>query len=254
MKTRNLIAWFFVVPCLLALILCENSFAEVPKMSSVTLGNSSLPVSLERQARCMFGDLDAMKLEIVHSGSETKMLLSVESLLHPAGKGFSSSAEITRENINELTLKEKKLVKLPLPVSSNDKLDLVGVFICKESTGKNYCSGKTVEDVNEMLKRYDPDKKGYDRNQIASDKIYYFKPALVKNGELFFIKERMNDDLYSFFDEKIKSTLGEGRLVLNALKKARLISATLLSAPLSRLSSSSIGIILPEVDAQKCGG
>ncbi len=165
---------------------------------SLDIKDSQLTIKIDREERCVFGDLDAIKYE-----SEERV-----------SKGQLAKVIVTLEALNENKVITKTLLDSADPKSSSSIFDFdlaslpkgpVALFICSDSDGKNSCASKVGANFPEIFARYqfknDP-KTGkaisanpdyLDKNSYPEDKIYfasvldlgtsisYYNPLLVED-------------------------------------------------------------------------
>jgi len=139
-------------------------------------------VLLISEGRCMEGDLDIIRQEMKDS-PEAKLLITLEPVL-PGDAGVDSFAPQAQE-IALSSLQAGTAFSFPLSPSASTRH--LGLFICKDTQGKNRCAGKQVVDLAGRSGLGQPVAGG-----DKADKIYFFEYFMLQdNGITAFDNEKL---------------------------------------------------------------
>lgn len=221
------------------------------EISSVT---SDLTIVLKPQARCFFGDFDAIVQDLYHAGEDTELLLTIEPILptdsspplfsHSVLKGF----QIAKDGY-EITVQ--------LPKTAPQSPEVVGLFLCSHSSDTKSCRNKAVVPYAEIFDSYrgaqNPETGGFYLAQArptnVTDKLYYFR-WLVNYGDHLAVPEKaMSDNRYRAFEDFARSVNTKG--AQEVISRTRFLGAALGSLP-PRVSGGGIEVFLPYYSPQKC--
>ena len=200
--------------------------------------------------RCMFGDFDAIRHDMMYSSHD--LLLSVESLDGKYSKTVKFLEEFNKKHYpkseEEMTaiandiqnifkdLYSGSYVVDVLPKKLEDGVYIVTV--CKDGDKEGVCTNKKIKDINEVLKAYEAPVADYK----PEDVVYFYQVFNISQGKIEGVPGYKEEEISSFFSnisdknvEKVKENL-----------------KVLLSNPLV-IKGKEIVIDLPIFDKIKCG-
>jgi hypothetical protein len=133
-----------------------------------------LQFDLASQARCMFGDLDVILLDMKYARGALRLQLTVEALGGAAEEvyyGRPLEQKTARDNLGTYEVK--------LPGSSQPRL--CGVFVCsvnEAQAGRVPCSRHKLLTFDEMMTPYKADSSGLKPGSTAQSKPFYGPKAV----------------------------------------------------------------------------
>lgn len=237
---------FFVIIFLL-LPVC-SLYAEIEKYD----------LKFDYVPRCHLGDVDLMSMELDRELWERRRLIvTVEGLednrVYLSREILKSSENYYDDYKNFEILRED--LKIILPKLKQAKL--VGVYICKDSAGKNKCSDKKVISYGDMEKVYHIPKDDYDPLTLkvkkipyenktkVTDKVYFFRPALINQNGLQLLADTNTEQEY----QDIAAQYSRNQQL--ALSKLDSYSENIGSLAMSK-KENTLKIHLPYMDTERC--
>lgn len=202
----------------------------------------SLPVQIEMKLRCMFGDLDAIGLDLLHSANH-KLLLTLEPVLES-----DRSIEPIVRDITKAPFAQGYTTEFSLPRSEIPRP--LGLFICKDSDEAGHCNGKEIADISAVISTYDV-RNTPPRDYQPSDKAYFFQFLLVQGSTLYFYPGPIVERGYQELEGGLVETPETARDAAATVKRARSYLETVASEPLEAVNGSVV-IALPRNDFRKC--
>lgn len=232
--------------------LAAPAFAA-PVTTSVPLQESAVSLRIGSSAKngCAWGDLDAIEFEMKAS-SKPSLLVTLEPLM---GEGAVQTKEI-----GGFDLRKGFVTKFNVPKGPAH----YGLFVCKDSAGKQRCGGKTVTGMHNILNQYlavgkpESETKGKQQENAKvpgdvkdpSDKIYYFAYIFVNGGKATVIKSDAVDADYAVLAAELaKSGVTEAQKVIDVVKRQ---NDTLRSVQ-PESDGQMLSINLPRIDKSQCG-
>jgi len=217
-------------------------------------GGASLDIAVRRDARCNFGDLDAISLDMGILGDDGGLQLTAEVLggesdqiyyADSAGGGWS----------------------LRLPHFARPTV--LGLFLCSASkTGPRVpCSQQRLQDYRGRCGPHtlDMTRAGSDGRNFGSvparavspetvkDRIYFFRFAILQGDRLEFPGRAMNDERYDSLIAELQQRNADVVSPAALRETLQRYGSTLGSEPLTR-QGRGIAFTLPHYDAKKCVG
>lgn len=237
--------------------LCAN--AEEANMGKVGLGSpAQLKIALTPEARCNFGDLDVITLDM--ESGEAKLQLTVEE--------FGGNGQVFYgKPVEEKDAGYNFTVDLP----AYKKPALFGLYLCsvKKDSENIPCGTFPAKSYKELIAPYTVDitrakvkdgKLGSAplTNQGKNDptgKIYFFKHFLLDGkGNVEFPSTRMNEERYKDITSYISNNGGKLDNADWQITRLKLLGAALGSEPLTVKDNKIISCTLPFYDKKKCTG
>ena len=229
----------------------------VTGLDSIKLGaDRKLRLVVRPDARCVFGDQDAMALEMHRMAREranpaaTEILFTIEPIVR-------SSFRPVVESLSLGEVDPKRSFVLP---QSPDRT-LAGVFICMAEGRKGEaraCRDKKVVTYDRVFNNYRVDidpKTGSVHKRPSSgpveDKVYFFRYLILQDDLVYFSPQPMTDARYKALASLLASKApGDGKeaeelAAIKALNELR-------SLPLQKDGDQLI-VTLPFYDQAKCG-
>lgn len=180
-----------------------GSVGAVPQsreLSDVVAGkNGAVTIDLVGLQRCMFGDLDALLLDLRAAHGALSLQMTVESI-------GSDSKEIYYGLPRETKTAETNLgsYDLTLPASSSAKI--YGVFLCsidERHAGSSPCSEQMLKSPEEILRPYRVDSGAFlSKDPVAHEAVYsspksvaptlYYSQFFVRKGGVISVLENSN--------------------------------------------------------------
>ena len=200
--------------------------------------------------RCMFGDFDAIRHDMMYSGDD--LLLSVESLDGKYAKTVKFLEEFNKKHYpkseeemtaiaNDIQNIFKELYSGSYVVDALPKKLEDGVYIikvCKDGEKEGVCTNKKIKDINEVLKAYEAPVANYK----PEDVVYFYQVFNVSQGKIEGVPGYKEEEIKSFF-----SSISDKKV-----EKVKENLKVLLSNPLV-IKGKEIVIDLPIFDKIKCG-
>ena len=184
---------------------------------------------------CHMADTDIIFHDYRKTDSN-RIIITIESLYEKKVFGLE---EISLE---KMKTGFEKVFKLP----KNTTSDVIGIFICSDSSRKGQCSDKPPIDFNKAMNEKNPEKTKY------IDKVYIFNPAVVTNKLLHYMTQVPipKSELAHIVAEKSMQQLDAAKLE-KALAAAAKLSAALRSyTPESGLKG--LKIMMPQMNQMGC--
>lgn len=214
------------------------------KIVKTTAEHTMFNVSMENIDNCSYGDMDAI-IGDMKASDKNRVLFSIESVVAGDPSFSPIVMQLSKEDIVNGFLKQ---IKIP-PVKN--KAVQLGVYLCRDSEGKNSCNGKSVVDIKEVIEKHYFKKNGSD----AGDSIYYFQYLLVTPEAVSYLESPLiSDKDYSnskkYLDEVgIVSEAGNHRVFDRTKQLNRSIKSV---PPEINSKSQSVVIRLPKRNLEKC--
>ena len=249
----------FMPGLLCTFLLAFPALAEPVKgFDSIQLGvDRKLRLVVRPDARCVFGDQDAMALDMQTMAKEranpaaTELLLTIEPLVPSSFQPVVASVSLGE-------VEPTRSFVLP---RTPDRT-LAGVFICmaeRRQGGTRACRDKKVVPYDRVFNNYRVDidpKTGVHHKRPSSgpveDKVYFFRYLVLQDDLVYFSSQPMSDARYgalaSFLAPKVPGN-GKGTEELIGAVKAL---NELQSLPLKKDGGQLI-VTLPFYDKAKCG-
>ncbi len=211
--------------------------------TTLPAGENSLVfrVLLISEGRCMEGDLDIIRHEMKDS-PEGKLLITLEPV-RPGDAGVDTIAPQAQE-IALSGLQAGTAFSFPLSPSASTQH--LGLFICKDTQGKNRCAGKQVVDLAGRSGLGQPAAGG-----DKADKIYFFEYFMLQdNGITAFDNEKLlsaGGDLERYLVNRIGQQ-GEAQKIASSVHR---INSAVRSVS-ARLSPDTILVNLPRYERGVC--
>jgi hypothetical protein len=250
--------------CLISLV--SSVAVNAVELKTVPASDAKQIIHLNSSPICTWGDLDIIALEIrehLQKQIPTKILLSIESF----DKSILTTAETNIEKVFKGEDAELKPVALPVPTVTKDTL--VGVFICKDSTGDNACRNKNLDDYKNIFNRHIIEMKDgkvvsavapdqIDPTKAAKDSIYYFQPAILGPDGIRIVVDSFSDESLNQFKNKIiTDNLTDESSASFIVEAVRLVNSTALQVSDNKLildlASSDQGKCSAEINSKRMG-
>lgn len=245
---------------------CHPLYADDAQLQlqRVSLPGSRLTVKITEFQRCIMSDLDAMVLDYRHAPSQAKFLLSLEST-NPASTFRGQSAALDLKQIF------RQGVSHTFTVPAQSDSDVLGLFICLDSTGAGKCNKKPAVSYEAVFSPYVVEIDTAMRPRLAgsvpdavpgSDKVYYFQPLLIESGgsrnhlsgamALDFSKTLFSAPRFSELDALLQQRRSTGTPDLS-LTEVKKLTSVLGSLPLRSGAPGELEIQLPRLSTERCG-
>lgn len=234
-----LLSWFVAAP-----LLAQTPMAELP------LGKS-LQVHLRIQKRCMFGDFDALKLDMQYSpNSKVKLaLVSADGSREYTQEVFTSfnsagrTTDLPKAIATLFEAGERVAVTLPNKI----KEGVYALVLCKVSQGKEGCSQTPVVDLNRVLDGY---KQSLGEHEVPEDHVYFYQPLVVKEGKIKAFRKAVSPETLQYARGGVTQT---NEIVDENVELVLRKAAVAMSSPVE-LFSGEIVVNLPMYSKAKCEG
>ena len=219
----------------------ENVLLEFPAKSEPA--SLSIGFNIHARERCSFGDMEALIFDLMASGPETKVLLSLEPLddksLSPAVADITNPGKISPGGVSTA-------ISVPL----SDQPHVYGLYLCKDAKGENRCSGKEVMQFQEMINPYRKGNK-LDKNYRASDKVYFFQFLVVSEGKVYYPHKYLGDPDYTKLENELTALGFKNKQLPTIIKRIREVNDVLGSMKLLALPDA-LQIDLPKFAKERC--
>jgi hypothetical protein len=238
--------------CFLAFFIVPSSWAQFDRptiIEKLVLAHSgmdmTLKVNIHTEARCNFGDADALLLDLLSSGRETKILLTLEPVM--PDKNFKTLVQDVTAPPDIHTTGYTTEFTLP----SGGKPMLLGLFVCKDSDKQGSCSGKKFQPINEVISNYEVGVKHSD-DYRATDKIYYFKFLVFDGANIYYPARGMTVESYEELDKMLAVQGMDSSSRKDAIKRVQELNQTLGSVALGLRDGNTLEVVLPRYVPSKC--
>jgi|GEM_PF-4663110 len=179
---------------------CAPAFSAEPFLGIQPIRGDSINFVIEFPKRCMFGDFDAIKQDMMWGdrAKQQTLLISLQAL----DGGTEYVSEILSEVNNrgsqqELAQFMNKTLSEGYPVDINiappKSPQLFALTVCKDSSGLRSCKRSAegdYRDIGELLKLYRDPKPGF----TSPDSIYFYQLVAVGANGVSFSKETLSDE------------------------------------------------------------
>ena len=233
----------------LALAVFVNSISAYADPSS---DPSSIKVAISVPKRCMFGDFDAIRQEMMWAdrSKEQSLLVSLQSLDGSTEYVSELFSELKKANSPEEAKKVMKEIldskySVDLPILKPSDPRLFALSICKDSSGKKSCrrdSEGAFRDINEILMEYQDPKSGF----TSGDSVYFYQIVGVGPSGVSVSKDAIYDA------KKLKEFTTRSKIAEGAPDTILARASTLKSYPLE-FKNNKLTVKLPVFDPVKCG-
>jgi hypothetical protein len=233
--------------CFANLVMAQSSSPGENNQGEVTEEKLSIKVVLPK--RCMFGDFDAIRQDMIWAGKkEPKILVSIVSA--DGEREFASEilAKMkTEKDPQELAKYIKSVledgVKTEIALDQTGAPKLFFLQVCKDTSDSNSCRGKQIRDINKILADYKNPKSNF----VSGDHIYFYQPIVIGNTGVHLAEATLNlkKDLLDLLAKHSISAPANLTQQFNTL-------LTLQSFSLE-LEDGHVIIKLPIFDSLKCG-
>ncbi len=228
---------------------------ELPKNPD---GSRRLRLFLQPQARCNFGDLDAISSDLRELGEDAELQVSAETLGTAKPDVFYGVAEGKGDSAGySINLPEFK------------KPTVLGIYLCSaaKSGPKMPCSQKRVQNYSEIFAPYKIDLKHTAHNgkylgaapaikvdrQSISERVYFFRFMVAANGSVEFPDKPMSKNRYEQLVTKMKNS-GANVADYGVLSEQLAKLGSMLGSEPFNSKNSNVLITLPYYDKKKCVG
>ena len=222
----------------------------------------SLTFQLSSIKRCMFGDLDALMLDIQRADHSSELQLTVEKMPLDYSSAFYGVGSKERATVAALGSYQVEIPK-------EDSPQIYGVFLCSvpaDRSSPQSCSMQHVVGINDMLAPYrvdsskamsedgtlQPSPLTANRKYKGMYKNYYFKFLLVEGNTVTALSDALNAEQYSQLHRFLSSKVGS-KMADKAIANIKRYGETLGSLPL-QIRGSNFQIRLPYYSRKKCLG
>ena len=210
------------------------------------------PFIIKAVNRCIFGDMDAMVLDVMWSRKDGRMLLTLEPLDAGGQSSGGQPFEPVVRDIGEAPGVRESGFRFEMNLPQLDKPTVMGLFICKDTVEANRCANKELMPINKILGLYKIDR-GKEPNYQASDKIYFFKFLVVAEGKVYFPSITITNSRAEELEKALVGLGFSGSAALAASKQIRKYDQTLGSTNLHLTNDGALEIALPKFSKEKCG-
>ena len=240
------LAGIFLLTCALTCAIGWPLHPQAQELTSLARDPGRLNVTLTFPSRCMFGDFDAIDLDMQHDNKPALKIAMVD-LLTGEEKNLSALQDIFKRPDSSkpeaLAAWDKYVAKKRESLFASGAsfvFDHVpqrnfALVVCKDSAGTG-CHDKVAVDINRVLQEYETPRERGD----IQDRVYFFQPIVVKGGEFLAFNK--------VTDESSRAQLQKLGLSEQDTTKA----VTLQSLPV-KSSPGVIQIELPRFNKEKCG-
>ena len=204
-------------------------------------GGAVFHVVLVSEGRCMEGDMEIIRHAMKNSPG-ARLLISLEPVVPGAG-GVDAFAPLVQE-IPLAGLQPGAAFSFLLPPAA--AVQHLGLFICKDTLGKNRCSGKETVDL--------AGKSGLGQQlpgDSAGDQVFYFEYFIRQGNSITaFDNERLlsaGTDFSQFLSRKSDEPAITQQVAEEVLKKNSAVRSIS-----SRLAPDSITVNLPHYERGEC--
>lgn len=202
-----------------------------------------LPIEIKSKSQCFFSDLDAIAVDSLYL-PHPRFILTLEPSNPGAAAPALAYAEI--EHPGDIA---KGGVKLSLTFPFPKTTELLSIFICGDSEGKNRCNdgSKELVDFRKLFSKNTlPTLDAY----VAKDVIYFSKPLLLSPTTAEFPTRPMTAGRYSAFEKLAKSSVTTP-INPGELSSIIMFGTKLGSVPL-RETVGNLRIDLPRYEKDRC--
>ncbi len=229
-----------------------------------------LDVEVERRARCMFGDLDLVQLDLERSAGSKKLQLSLESMGVSTPKVILASSTERAESGNLFR-------RFSFILPRFEKPTLLGLYLCSttvksdEKGGSSVvlqpCSTKQLISFEEASRPYRVDKSkaiGADgklqaapllerRSKASGDKIYFFRFVIAAEDYLLVPTQEFDEPTYAQLGAFLKSISAEVEDPEKLIARLKELGKVVGSIP-TKVRSKKVVVTLPYYSRKKCLG
>ena len=215
------------------------------------------------ESRCMFGDLDAIMLDMRRNAGKSSLQLSLEPLQSKSYSIIVGTPPSKRGTGTEIGT-------FSVSVPNQEKPVVMGLFLCSvdiDSTYTQACRNQQLVSINHILRPHHVDVRkaiGADgvlrkappvqkRPSAAGNKSYFFRTVILEQGKLLVPTAEMNEDTYKALASYLKSKGADVSNYEQLLADIKNFGETLGSIPL-KTGSDFVELILPYYDQKKCVG
>lgn len=244
-------------------ILSLSSVSPQVKQNKSGKSHALLKFELKALKRCVFGDLDALLLDIKRSDNSAELQLSIEPIPLTEQTALYAVANLDKRTKNSLGSFE-----VELPVTTEPQL--YGVYLCSVPRSRRYptpCSSQNLVDINDMLLPYRVDSSKAispdgtlkaapltnHRKSKGLYKIYYFRFLLASKNRISVLSEALNDEGYIQLSKYLSTLLASPSETTKAVEEIKRYSKVLGSIPL-KPNDGALQIPLPYYSRKKCLG
>lgn len=214
--------------------------------------DKTLKVLIKTTPRCIFGDLNAMVLDINEfkiKRQPADIVISLESL---DGKVLKSSTVLsTKKGYTQFP------TEINFDISDIQSQKAMGLFVCLDTTGSKTCQTKKAQDVKKTLARHTvvekngvKEYKNSDAAEVKSlpeDKIYFFQPLTFVDGVIHYYEANLPVKNGNATLSKDFKGLSSSKIITETWKKLNLVQ----SMPLGS-EGGSLTMDLPRYNQEKC--
>ena len=231
-----------------------QSDLETVELGNGADGNLLLNIAVRKEARCNFGDLDAISLDMGVLGEEAGLQLTAEVLGGSSDQIFYGASG-------------GDSYSLALPRFARPTV--LGLFLCGASPSKprTPCSRKRLQDYKQIFGPHtiDMSQAGSDGRNLGSvparnvspetvkNRIYFFRFAVIHGSKLQFPSRAMNDERYDGLITSLQQRNADVVDPASLRSTLQKYGSTLGSEPLLP-AGNGIAFVLPHYDAVKCVG
>jgi hypothetical protein len=211
----------------------------------------SVQVHLRIQKRCMFGDFDALKLDMQYSRN-AHVALSLVSAdgsreytqeVFAAFKPGADTKDLPRAIATLFQEGERTTIALPDNLGDG----VYALVLCKVSKGKEGCSGTPVVDVHKVLDTY---KQSLSEYHVVEDHVYFYQPLVVSGGKIKAYRRTITPENL----EHARSVMTEAGMVVDEDTESVLQRAAVAMSNPVALFSDEVVVNLPVYSKVKCEG
>lgn len=204
-------------------------------------------VMFRHELRCMEGDFDIIKREVLHARNP-RLLLSVEPLGGSIGTFEPIVHEITADDLVAGLF-------FSFAIPRQERPQHLGVFLCLDSANSGRCSNKPVDNLSNVPLRYIKGarpKEDQDKPlPSARDRIYFFQYLLYDDGRVYGFDSLLDDEEYPKLDAYVSDRVQDAGVSSEVIARVRHLNTTLRSMP-ARITRHAIVVNLPRHDRAKC--
>lgn len=210
---------------------------------------AAVHVQMKPELRCEVGDIDIIEREI-RSASGGHIILSVESLdLGSRQEPFDA------QELSIAQLKQGFTTTLQVP--SGGALQPVGLFICRDTSGRKSCAGKPGAVMRTAIDDNHPHQgpTGEIVQPPVKDRVYYFQSLVAGENSVAVLGTTMATEFqYAEISKTLGAVTGDSTTAMEAVGRMRSLNTDIFSAPAEvDAAGRTLVLTMPMVDHARCG-